>query len=156
MYEQEHLLTELETNLVRASTGKRFANYIIDIISFYILAVIVGVFIALVSPSYVDEISKINSFVDRIISMIFMGLYMGTIEAITKGRSLGKLITKTKAVMEDGSKISAATAFARGFSRIVPFEPFSALGGSVPNPWHDRWTKTMVIDLSESMITNNQ
>ena len=96
MYEQEHLLTELETNLVRASTGKRFANYIIDIISFYILAVIVGVFIALVSPSYVDEISKINSFVDRIISMIFMGLYMGTIEAITKGRSLGKLITKTK------------------------------------------------------------
>jgi hypothetical protein len=29
--------------------------------------------------------------------------------------------------------------------RLVPFEQFSALG-SPSYPWHDRWTKTIVID----------
>ncbi len=92
---------------------------------------------------------------DRIITLLLYGLFMGTIEAITKGRSLGKLITKTKAVNEDGTSISVSTAFTRGLSRAVPFNSFSALGNP-PHPWHDKWTKTYVIDIKDSFIVEKQ
>ena len=76
---------------------------------------------------------------------------MSAIEAITKGRSLGKIITGTKAVNDDGSNIGSGTAFKRGFSRIVPFEIFTALG-SPSYPWHDKWNHTYVIDIKKSSI----
>jgi uncharacterized RDD family membrane protein YckC len=89
------------------------------------------------------------NLIDRIVSLFLFAIYMGTIEAITKGRSIGKYITGTKAVNNDGSLISISTAFKRGFSRAVPFEPFSALG-SPSLPWHDKWTDTYVIDIKQS------
>jgi uncharacterized RDD family membrane protein YckC len=58
------------------------------------------------------------------------------------GRTLGKLITGSKAVREDGTSLTWKDACLRSLSRMVPFEPFSALGGA---PWHDRWTKTTVV-----------
>lgn len=138
----------LETELVRASTGQRLANYIIDVVLFYVLALGAGVVIALVSPSTIDSMSDDSlsfNLMDRLISLIMYAVYMGIVEALFKGKSLGKLITGTKAVNMDGSKISAGTAFARGFSRAVPFCVFSAFGTPC-NPWQDRWTNTMVID----------
>jgi uncharacterized RDD family membrane protein YckC len=95
-----------------------------------------------------------NSLVQRIYILVLNGLFMGTIESLTKGRSLGKLITSTKAVNEDGTDISTVTAFARGFCRVVPFNQFSAFG-TPSHPWHDKWTKTYVIDLKDSYIVNN-
>lgn len=80
-------------------------------------------------------------------SVIFMGFY----EYLTKGVTLGKLITGTKAVNQDGTNITIGTAFLRSLCRIVPFEPFSAL--TTPcYPWHDKWTKTFVIDKAASRI----
>jgi hypothetical protein len=35
--QQEHLLDDLQVNIQRASTGKRFANYLIDLLVFYII-----------------------------------------------------------------------------------------------------------------------
>jgi uncharacterized RDD family membrane protein YckC len=70
---------------------------------------------------------------------------MSIVEAIFKGRSIGKFITRTKAVNLDGSQLTTTAAFARGFSRAVPFCVFSALGNPC-NPWQDRWTNTMVVD----------
>jgi len=60
-------------------------------------------------------------------------------------KTLGKVFTNTRAINDDGSRISPKTAFLRCFSRFVPFEAFSALGNP-SYPWHDRWTHTMVID----------
>jgi uncharacterized RDD family membrane protein YckC len=85
-----------------------------------------------------------------LISLIFYALYMGLVEGVFKGKSLGKLITGTKAVNMDGSKISFATAFARGCSRAVPFCVFSAFGTPC-YPWQDKWTNTLVIDEKKSI-----
>ncbi|HEV8508744.1 MAG TPA: RDD family protein, partial [Chitinophagaceae bacterium] len=74
----------------------------------------------------------------------FYGMYMGLIEAVFKGRSIGKLITGTIAVNNDGSRINGQTALLRGLSRAVPFNALSALG-SPCYPWHDRWNKTYVV-----------
>ena len=143
----------LEAELARATTGQRFANYLIDVILFYALFFIVGIVLAVVSPSTLEDIdnnSAGSQLVDRLISLIFYALYMGVVEGVFKGKSLGKLITGTRAVNMDGSKISFATAFARGCSRAVPFCVFSAFGTPC-NPWQDRWTNTMVIDEKKSI-----
>ena len=107
----------------------------------------VGILLALTAPGTLYSISDTGGFalLDRLISLVLYALYMGTIEAVFKGKSLGKLITGTRAVNLDGSHISAGTAFTRGFSRAVPFCAFSAFGTPC-NPWQDRWTNTMVVD----------
>jgi uncharacterized RDD family membrane protein YckC len=80
---------------------------------------------------------------------IFFAIYVSLMESMLKGKTIGKLVTGTRAVYTDGSRIDTGTAWQRGFSRIVPFEPFSALG-SESDPWHDRWTNTYVIVERES------
>jgi uncharacterized RDD family membrane protein YckC len=142
---QEDLLTDLTIDLQQASAGKRFANYLIDLVIFYVFAIIF--FAVLIAKGVID--TGMNSILDRLITLICYGIFMGIVEAIFKGKSLGKLITGTLAVNEDGSPISAQTAFMRGLSRSVPFEAFSAFGGY---PWHDRWTRTYVIDENRSVL----
>lgn len=146
-------LLTLETELVRATTGQRFANYLIDIVLFYLIFFIVGIALAIAAPSTLENLDTESAgfnLLDRLLSLIFYALYMGFIEAIFKGKSLGKLITGTRAVNMDGSKISFSTAFARGCSRAVPFCVFSAFGTPC-NPWQDKWTNTMVIDEKKSI-----
>ncbi|MFL5743896.1 MAG: RDD family protein [Niastella sp.] len=132
----------------RASTGKRFANYIIDLIVFYLFVFGFAILLAIAAPSTFNSWTRESSslgIVDNILSLFFYAIYMSIVEALLKGRSVGKFITKTRAVNLDGTPISASTAFSRGFSRAVPFCVFSALG-SVCNPWQDKWTNTMVIN----------
>ncbi len=154
---QQHLLGDIitETDLVQAGTGKRFANFLIDYLIFLALVFCIGIIWAIVSPETVRALSAGNntafSIIDRIISLILYGFFMSVIEAITKGRSVGKFITNTKAVNEDGSNITTSTAFKRGFSRVVPFEVLSAFG-SPSYPWHDKWNQTYVIDIKKSTV----
>lgn len=146
------ILGVFETNVVRADTGKRLVNYIIDIIGFYICAMAVGVIIAISSPATIDALGADEpgfNLLDRLISLFLYALFLGTQEAAFKGKTLGKLITGTRAVNLDGSAISTKTAFLRGFSRAVPFCVLSALGTPC-NPWQDRWTDTMVMDEKKS------
>ncbi|MFC0181634.1 RDD family protein [Pseudarcicella hirudinis] len=140
---QNELFEEVE--LTPASTVKRFINYLIDVILFYILMLVIGLSIALFIPSLIETMANINAFADRILTLVLFALYMSVTEAIFKGKSLGKLITGTRAVNLDGSEISLSTAFGRGFSRAVPLCVFSAFGNPC-NPWQDRWTDTVVID----------
>lgn len=152
---QEDILIDIQPQLAQASSGKRLANYFIDLIVFYILMFIAGMIMALLSPSSVEDVGAMseNVLLYRLFGLFLYGVYMALVEAIFKGRSIGKLITGTKAVNFDGSNISFATALSRGFSRIVPFEPFSALGNPA-FPWHDKWTNTFVIDIKDSSLSS--
>jgi uncharacterized RDD family membrane protein YckC len=137
---------------VKASIGKRLGNYIIDLASFCIIILLIEVTWAVLSPASIGNINDDTSgfnLLDILIILFAYGLVMGVIEGITKGKSLGKLITGTRAVNEDGSTISFQTAMFRGLCRAVPFNQLSALG-SPSYPWHDKWTNTEVIDEKES------
>lgn len=123
----------------RASTGKRFLNYLIDLISFYAFFFLLAMVVAILSP---DSLPLLEN---RIFIIVLYALYMSLVELIFRGKSLGKLITQTRALNLDGSRISAQQAFGRGFSRAVPFCAFSAFGDP-SNPWQDKWTDTMVVD----------
>ena len=142
----EDLLNE-EDLTVRASTGVRFCNYFIDLIVFYGIMVAIGMVIALINPYAFDEMdvdSASGGLIDRLLGLVVYALIMGTTEAVFKGKTLGKLITGTRAVNLDGSRIASDTAFLRGLSRAVPFCVFSAFG-SPCNPWQDKWTNTKVV-----------
>jgi uncharacterized RDD family membrane protein YckC len=134
---QEDLLTDIETeiNQETVSVGIRFANYVIDLLIFYILSVITGVVLA-------SFIANAGTPLTYLISYILYVSYFTFIEGATNGRSVGKLITRSKAVKENGTPITWNDALMRSLSRIVPFEPFSAFGGQ---PWHDRWSHTKVV-----------
>ncbi len=154
MQSETNDLLNFESTLVRATGGQRLANYLIDIASFYALFIILGIIIALVSPSTIENMDTDTGgfqLIDRLISLLLYAVYLGFAETVLKGKTLGKLITGTRAVNLDGSKITASTAFSRGFSRAVPFCVFSALG-SPCNPWQDKWTDTMVIDEKKSRV----
>ncbi|HZI54456.1 MAG TPA: RDD family protein [Chitinophagaceae bacterium] len=149
---QQHLFTDSEYQIVQASGGKRLVNYLIDRIVFLGLVFIAAMVIAIVSPQTIDSIDEENTgfnIVENLVYISLFVLYMFGIEAIFKGKTLGKLMTGTRAVNEDGSNITPKTALLRGLSRVVPFEVFSALGNPC-YPWHDSWTKTYVIDEKRS------
>lgn len=151
-----HLLADIETtHIVQAGTGKRFANYIIDIIVYYIILFFLAMAVAMIDPTlllWMEGTDAGTNLLSSLISLLLYGIIMGITEALTRGRSLGKLITGTRAVNADGSPVSMQTAFWRGLCRAVPFEAFSALGAP-SYPWHDKWTNTYVIDIRQSVLS---
>ena len=136
-------LQEIVNDPIPADKGVRFANLIIDILLFYGLIFAFYFFLGTVSPESFSGVAAGDDFLLLNIVPLFIYLiYFTLLEGLTKGRTIGKLITGTKAVKEDGSPITMGDALKRSLSRMVPFEPFSALGD---RPWHDKWTNTLVV-----------
>lgn len=139
-----------------ASKSNRFTNYIVDVIFF------VAIFFSFVFlltyfyyataedttavDAYLNKEEEINPFLDRLVTSIVVALVYFLMEFLTKGRSIGKYITKTKVVKEDGSLPTALDYLKRSFSRIIPFEAFSFLGADARG-WHDTISKTYVVDI---------
>ena len=145
----ENILDDVEYTLHQASTGVRFSNYLIDRVSFYLIWRF-GLIKFTVTVIYMLKVPLDSRWAVFLVSYILAAttfvLYVGAFESLTGGKTLGKFITGTRAINDDGTRVTPATAMLRSLSRLVPFEAFSALGGSPPYPWHDRWTKTCVID----------
>jgi len=133
-----------------ASKGKRFANYIIDIFAYYALSFLLGILLGafLLSSDNVDflyEESVELQLLEYLIGILAFLIYYTLTEYFFKGKTLGKLITKTRAVRDDNGRMSFTTVLLRSLSRLVPFEPFSFFG-DLPMGWHDTWTSTKVIN----------
>jgi len=153
--EQQSLLSDVEFNPVLAGAGQRFVNYLIDIIIFdLIISFVKSVFAIGTAALYAYNYNYFyNIFVSLLISYIcFVVLYFLS-ELIFKGRTIGKFVTGTKAVNEDGTDMNTKTILIRSLCRIIPFEPFSALGGY---PWHDKLSHTIVIDIKKTALNNMQ
>jgi len=146
--EETALLNSLEDELQQqpAAKGTRLANLVLDVIGFYALMFVVG--IGLAAYGLVTDVDSFNEsyrssiLAEYALSYFVYVLYFTLAEGLTKGRSLGKLITGTVAIKEDGSAFTWKDALMRSLCRIVPFEPFSAFGYA---PWHDKWTQTTVV-----------
>ena len=149
---QTNLLQDIEQDiyLEHATVGARFLNLLIDMIFFYGIVLLVGAVFGVIFMNTGEDIE--TSFLVRedassillqylLIYTVYIGVYT-LLEGVARGKTLGKLITGTRAVKTDGSNLSWKDAFMRSLCRIVPFEAFSAFGG---HPWHDRWTNTMVV-----------
>ncbi len=139
METKEDLLIDLESeiSMEHATRWQRLANFIIDYIVYYALSFVAGMLLAIMGMAELLT----NKMFAYLVAIVVFVLYYSLAEG-TSGRTVGKLITGTKVVKEDGSSVTFGDALKRSLSRLVPFEPFSALGYS---PWHDRWTDTYVV-----------
>ncbi len=138
------------TNDILATAGQRLANLFLDRFFYVMLTTVYGVLLGVVAGFLDDNQiltlteSELTSF---LISLLFYFVMYFILEA-TKQRTLGKYISKTMVVLEDGSKPSANTIAIRTLCRFIPFEPFSFLGGNARG-WHDTLSKTYVVDVEK-------
>lgn len=149
MNEQEHhdlssspSLGAVSTPWILASQGQRFSTMLLDLIFYIIFGLIFGAVLGLIGLG--ESIQHIN---DNLLGAILLLVYYVPQEAFS-GRTLGKLITGTKAVNENGTELSFGQALGRTLCRFIPFEAFSFFGGNGrPRGWHDRIPKTIVISV---------
>ena len=100
-----------------ASKGNRFVNYIVDVIVFVALFLGFVIVVSYLFYTFSDDVSavddfiykleNVNPFLDRLITSIIIALFYFTTETVLKGRTIAKYVTKTKVVLEDGSKPNA-------------------------------------------------
>lgn len=141
------------TNEMLASKSKRLANYFIDRIVFTLLLVVITFVVAIIaellgSESVLEvlyDLENMNRLIDKLVSSVIFIIFYSILESISQ-RTIGKLITQTKVVLENGEKPPLETIIIRSLCRIIPFEPFSFLG-NIPRGWHDTLSKTYVVDI---------
>ncbi|MBX7224768.1 MAG: RDD family protein [Chitinophagales bacterium] len=134
-------LMEYDASHQMASVGKRFINFIIDLSVFYFLFhLLMGGKLSFIDES--DPTSKIGL---RLVTAFFLVLYYFILEGIF-GTTIGKLITQTRLVDEEGNKPPLLNILIRSLSRIVPFESLSFFWSD--NGWHDKWSNTYVVEKS--------
>jgi uncharacterized RDD family membrane protein YckC len=132
-----------------ASNGQRFTNYLIDsLLMRYAIGYATGYFLAkfllAVSPQTAyDLFGKDDLLAGYIIALLNHLIYYTICEKAFKGYTLGKFITGTRAIRDDGEELTMKDAFLRSLSRLVPLEALSIWFGN--GLWHDTWTKTKVI-----------
>jgi uncharacterized RDD family membrane protein YckC len=130
-----------------ASTEKRFANYIIDSICFYVFCIIIGALLGIVMAVYFPTSVKIFDRDSKMVNYLFgfciMFIFYFISEALT-GRTLGKLITKTKVVKENGLPPGFRDILLRTLCRFIPFDALSFFSQDNLG-WHDKLSKTKVV-----------
>ncbi len=135
--------------LVPANKGLRLANYLIDTLAATLVVVFFAVFLAMLSPRSLENASEGLGLLFQLMSIVIAWLYYTLIETSTQGKSIGKYITGTRVVTAEGAVPSPETIAVRSLCRYIPFEAFSFLGASDLG-WHDRLSKTLVIDERQS------
>lgn len=129
-----------------ASGGQRFANLIIDYFTTYVMLFIFGYALHLLNFKVSRDVLKLMAFV-------MLLLYYIILEYFT-GKTVGKYITKTKAVTLDGSELSITQSLVRTICRFIPFDQLSFL--FCTTGWHDKLSKTIVISLKNKKSIDNQ
>lgn len=136
----------------QASQGQRFLNWLIDnLFMRFALTVLtgrlVGEMIVRFFPDFAYRIAYEENTIDVFLVNYLFGffnylIYYTICEKAFRGYTLGKLVTGTRAICDNGQELTFKHAILRSLCRLVPFEAFS---GFADRPWHDSWTKTSVV-----------
>ncbi|MNR95810.1 RDD family protein [compost metagenome] len=136
------------TDEMLATQGQRFLNYVIDLIIQYVIIFALGTLFSILSllTGYTGILEWIGSMGDLegyLVFFFIMILYYTLFESLCS-RTIGKFITKTIVVNEDGSKPDSQIILRRTLCRLIPFDGLSFLGSG--RGWHDSITDTYVVD----------
>lgn len=138
----------LITEELLASHTQRFTNMLIDSVMQFILLFIVLVFIVAGK-----EINEGKAYVDHLANDVWLqytftaciALFYYNVFEIFSARTVGKLVTQTIVVDENGEKPNHETIMVRSLCRLIPFNALSIIGFPA-RTWHDSISKTYVVD----------
>jgi uncharacterized RDD family membrane protein YckC len=121
-----------------AGAGRRFLNNLVDSLAVFVAQVIVF------ALAFGEEQGSAAASVG--ITLGANVVYYAAFEW-RNGRTLGKLLTGTRVVSEDGTKPRLRRIVGRTLARFIPFDAFSFLGGEQGRPvgWHDSLSRTRVV-----------
>lgn len=137
----------------KASLGLRFVNNLIDsIILNWVPTLLLYFFGQIIFyVGYEDLYNLLVNFTEDnfvlnvLTSVLITVFYYYLMEFYNNGRTIGKYITGTMAVSLSG-EMSSIQIWKRTLSRLVPFEALSFFG---ENGWHDSWSDTRVVKISD-------
>ena len=149
------LLHDLEDEItyLPAPKAMRLVNFIIDMIVVTIInSVIGGIIQTIVFAAFISNIGTGSDFdfsyplaISITVWAIQVGLFLSyyvICEKMMNGRTVGKLVSGTMAVREDGGSLTWKNAILRSLCRLIPFEFLLAI---FMEPWHDTFTNTVVV-----------
>jgi len=116
--------------------GTRIINFLVDIIAMIIIYI----------PLSLSLVNYLN--LSLLYYLTFFG-YFFLFEYFTKGRTLGKIVTKTKVVTLKNETPSILRIFWRSFLRLNPFDILSFLCGQ---NGHDAISRTKLVSLESTNI----
>jgi len=123
-----------------ASRSRRLANLVVDVAAYaaiWMLTETVNGMVNLIVG--VDLVGLAGP----VVAVVVLFIYYFASEALF-GKTVGKLMTRTRVVAESGAEAQLWRIFLRTLYRFVPFEAISFLVGPSAG-WHDRWSKTRVV-----------
>ncbi len=130
------------TAIVPAERWRRFVNLIVDYFGFFAVGIVIGAILG--ATGGMDAVNKLqNPGMQYLLGFVIMLIYYVPLEALF-GRTLGKLVTGTKVVDENGNPPTWGKAFGRTLCRFIPFEAFSFFKSDARG-WHDSIPKTYVV-----------
>lgn len=143
-FDQQHVF-------ISSSNWKRFLNLIVDsvfyIIVYYFLYLLMVTVLIVSFPHYLSTLQRdVTELMGMLLNVLLNISFYTLMEYFSGGRSLGKLLTKTKIVTLDGAKPSFNNCLIRSLSRCIPFESFSFFG-NVDKGWHDSLSNTRVVEI---------
>ena len=120
----------------------RFSHFVIDTILIY--SVFFGVMIALKGSSETFQLlmDKDDYSLNLIIYSSYLSYYI--FMEFYFGKTVGKMLTKSTVVREDGGKLTFGQAVGRSFCHYIPFNALSFLSSNAVG-WHDTISKTRVV-----------
>jgi len=124
-----------------AKRDQRLVNLLIDIVilvlGFFMLVQFLPYVFAPFSLFFSSPIGLL------VFIVLFIFLYYALCEGMF-GKTLGKMVTRTKVVNESGLPASGQQVFVRTICRFIPVDPFTFFTKDARG-WHDKLSKTKVV-----------
>lgn len=145
-----HKLEDEEKN--EDISNYKVANKFHRLVNFFIDGSLIFMFVVLSSKYEMTNsslvIPRVSSIVSSIALVLIFIIYYTFFE-YKFGYTIGKLISGTRVVQEDGTPLTGKQSIMRTLIRYIPVEPFTYLMKS--NGWHDAWVKTKVIKVEKTL-----
>lgn len=152
--DQEIIDRELKNEKKEASTLKRFINFIVDyFVGGTLLGIVVGIILGL-ALTFTGRQELIIAYQYSMVAKLAMTIilligYYTVCEYCFGGKTLGKVVTRTRVISKDGAPLTIGQIFRRSCARFIPFETLSFFMGhsaTASKGWHDRLSGTLVVE----------
>lgn len=131
----------------KARLGLRVVNFMIDTLSCYILASLLGIIMGIVNSQdylFISSHQSTDVFNDYM-TFILIYLFYYSSEYIFEGKTFGKFLTNTRALHRVNRELDSSSFLLRTLWRFVPLNLFSFIPG-LDGRWHDQYSKTIVVE----------